>query len=151
MRNKFLALFSILLFTVFHSLAQSGTALNIPKTNLIQPADLNKLITNKSATQPLIFQIGSRMMFDQAHIPNAEYIGAGSQGTGIEALKSRVAKLPKSQTIILYCGCCPWIRCPNVGPAFTALQNLGFSNVKVLYLEEDFGTNWVGSGYAVAH
>ena len=148
MRKLFLLL-ALLIAPFLH--AQSGTALNIPKANLIQPADLNKIIASKYATQPLVFQIGSRMMYDQAHIPGAEYIGAGSQASGIDALKSRVGSLNKSQPIILYCGCCPWIRCPNVGPAFAALQNMGFRNVKVLYLEQDFGTNWAGPGYAVAH
>jgi hypothetical protein len=148
MRILFILL-ALLIAPVFN--AQSGTALNIPKANMIQPAELNKLITNKGAQQPLIFQVGSRMMFDQVHILNAEYIGAGVMTTGIDALKNRVVGLKKSQAIVLYCGCCPWGRCPNVGPAFAALQTLGFTNVKVLYLEEDFGANWVGSGYAVAH
>jgi hypothetical protein len=151
MHKRLFALFAIFLFTTFHALAQSGTALNIPKVNQIQPAELNKLLTTKGATEPLIFQIGSKMMFDQAHIAGAEYIGAAVMTTGIEALKNRVVGIKKTQAIVLYCGCCPWGRCPNVGPAFAALQALGFTNVKVLYLEEDFGTNWVGSGYAVAH
>ena len=147
--RKVFVLLALLIAPTLH--AQSGTALNIPKGNLIQPTELNKALSSKSTALPLIFQIGSNMMFQQAHIPGAEYIGAGSQSSGIDALKARVAGLKKSQAIVLYCGCCPWGRCPNVGPAFAALQAQGFTNVKVLYLEEDFGTNWVGSGYAVAH
>ncbi len=146
--RKLFVLLALLIAPLLY--AQSGTAFNIPKANLIQPAELNKIITTKVATQPLILQIGSRMMFEQAHIPGSEYIGAGSQGSGIEALKARVASSKKNQAIVLYCGCCPWGRCPNVAPAFNALQSLGFTNVKVLYLEQDFGTNWIGNGYAVA-
>jgi len=50
---------------------------------------------------------------------------------------------------VLYCGCCPWNRCPNVGPAFSKMREMGFSNVKVLYLADNFGTNWVEKGYPV--
>lgn len=131
--------------------AQSGTAVNIPTDHLIPPAELSAQLAQKSANPPLILQVGSKMMYAQAHIPGAEYIGAGSQGSGIDALKARVAALKKSAQIILYCGCCPWGRCPNVGPAYAALAAAGFTNVKVLYLENDFGTDWADKGYAVAH
>lgn len=145
--RKLFVLLALLIVPALH--AQFGSASNIPKSNLIQPAELNKALSSKSAALPLIFQVGSKMMFDQAHIPGSEYIGAGSQSSGIDALKARVAKLKKGQAIVLYCGCCPWGRCPNVEPALAALESLGFTNVKVLYLADDFGTNWMGSGYAV--
>ena len=45
-------------------------------------------------------------------------------------MRERVAKLPKDSAIVIYCGCCPWNKCPTLGAAFGALQALGFSNVK---------------------
>ena len=33
---------------------------------------------------------------------------------------------------------------------FAALQGLGFTRVKVLHLESDFGSNWVDQGYPYA-
>ena len=60
---------------------------------------------------------------------------------------STVAKQPKDRFIVLYCGCCPWNHCPNVGPAFVRLRDLGFSRVKVLYLPNNFGDDWVAKGY----
>ena len=65
-------------------------------------------------------------------------------------LRARVAKLAKDAPIVLYCGCCPWSRCPNIAAAYDALHALGFGNVKVLHIAEDFGTNWVDKGYPVA-
>jgi hypothetical protein len=62
-----------------------------------------------------------------------------------------VAPLPRKSFIVLYCGCCPWVRCPNVGPAFKLLRYLGFNNVKVLYLADNLGTDWVDKGYPVEH
>ena len=147
--RKLITLLALLIAPALH--AQSGTAVNIPTDHLIPPAELNTLLAQKPANPPLILQIGSKMMYTQAHIPGAEYIGAGSQTTGIDALKARVASLKKSAPIILYCGCCPWGRCPNVGPAYATLAALGFTNVKVLYIENDFGTDWAAKGYPVAH
>jgi hypothetical protein len=50
---------------------------------------------------------------------------------------------------VLYCGCCPWNRCPNIEPAFSKLKEMGFTDVKVLYLAENFGADWAAKGYSV--
>ncbi|MGA2207445.1 MAG: rhodanese-like domain-containing protein [Terracidiphilus sp.] len=125
------------------------SALTIPAAQLIQPEELNRLLHTHGAEKPLILQVGSRMMFEQAHIPGAEYAGQGSQSEDIQQLRGRVAALPHKAFIVLYCGCCPWNRCPNVGPAFQLLQGMGFTHVKVLYLADNFGDDWVNKGYAV--
>jgi len=62
-------------------------------------------------------------------------------------LRKRVKSLPHTQAIVLYCGCCPWSHCPNIRPAFKELSAMGFSNVKVLYVANNFGTDWVDKGY----
>ena len=51
---------------------------------------------------------------------------------------------------MIYCGCCPWSHCPNVKPADDALRAMGFTNVKVLYIADNFGADWVNKGYPVA-
>jgi hypothetical protein len=35
-------------------------------------------------------------------------------------------------------------RCPNIRPAFKALQGLGFKSLRVLLLSQDFATDWAG-------
>jgi len=35
-------------------------------------------------------------------------------------------------------------------PAFQVLHSLGFTNVKAVYIANDFGTDWVQKGYPVA-
>jgi len=62
-------------------------------------------------------------------------------------LQARVAKLPTDSAIVIYCGCCPWRKCPNIAAAYDALLARGFKNVKVIYFADDFGTNWVDQGY----
>jgi thiosulfate/3-mercaptopyruvate sulfurtransferase len=126
--------------------AQSATT--IPAPQLIQPADLNTLLASGDQSKlPLILQVGSHVFFAQAHITGSQYAGPGSQEAGLALLEKAVSSLPKDKFIVIYCGCCPWNRCPNVGPAFKRLCELGYTNVKVLYLANNFGDDWVSKGY----
>jgi rhodanese-related sulfurtransferase len=127
----------------------SESAFSIPHADLIQPDTLNRLLQSDATHRPLILQVGSRLLYAEAHIRGSEYAGPGSQAAGLQLLQSRVSTLPKKKSIVLYCGCCPWNRCPNLGPAFKQLHDMGFTNVKVLYLADNFGTDWVNKGYPV--
>lgn len=122
----------------------------IPASRLIQAEELAKILQSPKAEKPLMLQVGSHVLFTQAHIPGSEYVGAGSSESGLQQLRKRVEGLPRNKFLVLYCGCCPWIRCPNVEPADRALQAMGFSRVKVLYIPGNFGHDWVDKGYPVA-
>ena len=121
----------------------------VPQAQLMQPTELVKLLKSAGADRPVVFQVGSFVMFQQAHIPNAGFAGPGSQANGSILLKKFSAPLKKGQLIVIYCGCCPWGRCPNIGPAYKELHDLGFTNVKALYLANNFGDDWVSKGYPV--
>lgn len=129
--------------------SNENSAFSIPQAQLIQPIELNQLLSANKADKPLMLQVGSRVLFDQAHIAGSEYAGPGSQPEGIDRLKKRVESVAKDKSIILYCGCCPWNRCPNVAPALRTLRSMGFTNVKVLYIANNFGSDWVDKGYRV--
>jgi hypothetical protein len=129
--------------------AEPASALTIPAANLMQPEELNKLLQGPQSVKPLILQVGSRVMFDEAHITGAEYAGPGSHNEGLQTLRSRVDSLSRQTSIVIYCGCCPWNHCPNVGPAYKLLSDMGFVHLKVLYLADNFGDNWVNMGYLV--
>ena len=131
-------------------LAEHQPASSIPTAELIQPAELAALLKRAAVPQPLILQVGFRNLYAQAHIPDSEYVGAAREEPGLKQLRDRVAKLSKDTAIIIYCGCCPWSHCPNVAAAYGALHALGFTQVKVLYIAENFGDNWVNQGYPVA-
>ncbi len=126
--------------------AQTDTT--IPPQAILQPAELVQML-NASA-KPLVLQTGSHVLYAEAHIAGAEYAGPAGTRAGIEALRARVAGLNKDSLIVIYCGCCPWSRCPNIKPAYRQLQTLGFTNVKALYIAENFGADWVDKGYPVA-
>jgi len=131
--------------------AQPASALTIPTAQLMQPEELNRLLTKPQTAKPLILQVGSHVMFDEAHIPGAEYAGPGSHDEGIQALRNRVGSLSRQTSIVIYCGCCPWNHCPNVGPAYKLLSDMGFVHLKVLYLADNFGSDWVDKGFPVEH
>lgn len=128
--------------------AQSS-ATSVPQSRVIQADALNQMLKD-GKQKPVLFQVGSHLMYVQAHIPGSQYAGAGSQAEGLAQLRSLASKVAKNRLIVLYCGCCPWNRCPNVGPAYAELARLGYTNVKVLYIGSNFGADWVGKGYAVA-
>ncbi len=131
------------------SLCFAFQASQIPSAHLIQPEELVKILSSKGE-KPLMIQVGSHVLYSQAHIPGSEYIGPASSEAGLQMLRKRVDSLPRTRFIVLYCGCCPWSHCPNVQPADAALHAMGFTNVKVLYVANNFGADWVDKGYPVA-
>jgi rhodanese-related sulfurtransferase len=132
------------------SLASAYQASLIPAARLINPDELVKIIQSSPHEKPLMIQVGSHVLYAQAHIPGSEYIGPASSESGLQQLRKRVESLPRSKFIVLYCGCCPWNHCPNVKPADDALRAMGFSHVKVLYIAGNFGSDWVDKGYPTA-
>jgi hypothetical protein len=101
----------------------------------------------QNANNPLLIHVGFSVLYRAAHITRSEYAGPASTAEGIEALKKMVAGQPLGQEIVLYCGCCPFDKCPNVRPAFAALRELGYTNVKVIMLPENLKTDWIDKGY----
>lgn len=150
-RHSFLGRLSV--FFVLCAVLSGPLALAADSTNLktLTPEELVGILNRKTAksTKPLLFQVGSHMLYVQAHIPGSEYIGQGNTPDGLQRLGNRVGKVPKKTPIVLYCGCCPWSHCPNVNPAYDALVKLGFTNVKVLYMANNFGADWVDKGYPI--
>ncbi|HUA15770.1 MAG TPA: rhodanese-like domain-containing protein [Verrucomicrobiae bacterium] len=141
-----LFLASILLATA----AFASQASLIPSSHLIQPSELAKLLQSPKGERPLLIQVGSHVLYTEAHIPGSEYIGPASDPSALQRLRDRVASLPRNRFIVLYCGCCPWSHCPNVEPADRLLQEMGFTRFKVLYIAGNFGADWVYQGYPTA-
>ncbi|WP_276348892.1 rhodanese-like domain-containing protein [Daejeonella sp. JGW-45] len=115
------------------------------KNQLIQPGQLAALINNSKAAKPLIFNIG--VVED---IKGAKNMGAASEKENLERFKKALTKLPKTTSIVVYCGCCPFEKCPNIRPAFKALQSSGFTKARLLNLPTNIKTDWINKGYPLA-
>lgn len=115
----------------------------------ISPQALVRVIQSNQRAKLLVLNVGPRVLYAQSHIPGAEYIGPTNDPRGIEILRNRVKSVAKTKQIILYCGCCPWEHCPNIRPAFAELKKLGFRNVKVLMIANNFGADWADKDYPV--
>lgn len=130
--------------------AQAQSAMTIPHTALIEPAEAAAMLRKPNAGRWKILQVGFRSMYEQRHIRGAVYAGPASQPEGLTNLRSAVSGLTHESPILLYCGCCPWSHCPNIAPAWNALQGMGFRSVRVIEIANNFGDDWVAKGYPVA-
>lgn len=115
-------------------------------SDLMEPRELATRL-NSNKPRPQIICVAFPVLYRQRHIIHAEFAGPGSKPEGINDLKTAVASLAKDQEIVIYCGCCPMVKCPNVRPAYSALKQAGFKNVRVLNIPENFHTDWVAKGY----
>ena len=100
------------------------------KAELIEPAALVEAL--HSATPPVVMCTAFSVLYRSKRIPHAIEAGPGSKPEGIDLLKKAAADLPKDADIVLYCGCCPMVKCPNIRPAYRALREMGFQHVRVL-------------------
>jgi hypothetical protein len=115
----------------------------------VQPAQFAKELQQENGPHPLVIYVGVRTLYNGGHIPGAVYYGPGSSEQGIGELKKYAATLPKNSDVVLYCGCCPLEKCPNLRPAFTALKDMGFARLRVLLLPTSFNADWVEKGFPV--
>jgi rhodanese-related sulfurtransferase len=146
-----------LLFTIITKVSVSaqtspGSALAMPAlgdpwtgSQLLEPSVLADQIKAGQTKQTLILNIGA-----VEDIKGATHIGAVSKTENLEKLKSTLAALPKNTAVVIYCGCCPFSKCPNIRPAFNQLKKQGFTNVKLLDLATNLKTNWVAKGYPLS-
>jgi thiosulfate/3-mercaptopyruvate sulfurtransferase len=116
----------------------------------IQPSDLMKELGEpKGAKRPVVVCVGFRPLYLGAHVPGAVFHGAAQTEQGLADLKKWAQGVPRSANLVVYCGCCPFENCPNIRPAFTALHDMGFTQLRILLLPHDFATDWVEKGYPV--
>jgi thiosulfate/3-mercaptopyruvate sulfurtransferase len=114
----------------------------------VQPADLAKELTDaKGAGKPTVVCVAPHALYEGGHIPGALFHGPGSSAQGIDDLKKWAQSVPRTENIVIYCGCCPLDHCPNLRPAFVALRDMGFTHLRALIIPTNFYTDWVKPGY----
>lgn len=116
-----------------------------PATAVIEPAALAQTI---QGGKPLtVVSVAFPVLYRAKHIVRAIEAGPGSKPEGIAALRKAVAGLPKDADIVVYCGCCPMLKCPNIRPAYRELKDLGFTRVRVLDIATNMHTDWYTKDY----
>lgn len=130
---------------------QSGSPQSDPwqVDRLLKPEVLVKDLSVAMSEKPLVLCVAFPLLYPNAHIVGSKFAGPGSNPNGIQKLKQEVEKLPRDKQIVLYCGCCPWKHCPNIRPAFRTLLELGFKNVRVLDLPNNFQQDWIAKGFPI--
>src|SRR5882672_6609027 len=104
----------------------------------VQPAQLVTELQEVKDPHVLVIYVGARTLYNGGHIPGALFYGPGSSERGIADLRKYAATLPERSDVVLYCGCCPLEKCPNLRPAFTWLKDMGFARLRVLLLPPSF-------------
>ncbi len=116
---------------------------------LIEPETMKDVLSSRQKGNIVIIHTGPPVLFKAGHIPGAIAVGQTSDSSGAMKLMRELQKIAKDKRIILYCGCCPWKNCPNVRPAYTITYEMGFRNVEVLYLPNNFKIDWMKKGFPV--
>lgn len=109
---------------------------------LMPPADLAAILNNPTAMKPLIISIGP-----DALLKGSIDIGPANDKANLDKLRQLLTKEKKDRSIVIYCGCCPFEHCPNIRPAFTLLNQMKFTNHKLLALQHNIKIDWINKGY----
>jgi thiosulfate/3-mercaptopyruvate sulfurtransferase len=115
----------------------------------VQPADLAKELAGKSA--PTVLFVGFERLYNAGRIQGAQFHGAGNNADGLAAIRKWAEPLPRSTNLVIYCGCCPIGKCPNIRPAYALLHDMGFTKFRVLILPTSFAVDWVGHDLPFDH
>jgi thiosulfate/3-mercaptopyruvate sulfurtransferase len=136
----------VLISVVIISFAACAQSNPWTDSQTVQPAALNKELAD-AKTAPTVLFVGFGRLYTAGHIQGAQFHGSGGSPEGLAQIKTWAASLPKSTNLVIYCGCCPMERCPNVRPAFIALRDMGFTKLRVLILPSDFAKDWADKGF----
>ena len=148
MKRKFLIFLFIVIAASTYATSQffsQGQKDPWTQQQLLDPAELAKVLKNPKSPQPIVFSIGM-----QAVIKGSIDIGPVMMPQNMNLLKEKLNKLPKNSQIVVYCGCCPFASCPNVRPAMALLKNMQFTNYKLLNLPQNIKVDWIDKGYPLA-
>ena len=121
--------------------------LNSFETDSVKPEEIARLLSASNRPRPSVIYVGFPWLYNGAHVTGAILAGPASKPSGIDQLRQVVKDMPRNHPVVIYCGCCPFDKCPNIHPAYNALQDLGFTNIKVMVIPTNLHTDWVSKGY----
>ncbi|MDR4954069.1 rhodanese-like domain-containing protein [Chryseobacterium sp. ES2] len=111
-------------------------------SQLMDPVLLASRIEKNKTKDLVIISVGP-----EAIIKGSVDIGPTHEPENLEKLRNYLKDIPKNREIVVYCGCCPFVKCPNIRPAFALLIEMGFKNAKLLNLPKNIKTDWLDKDY----
>jgi len=111
---------------------------------LLEPSELAARIDHPSGNPPLIICVGP-----SGPIKGSVETGPSGKSPNLDSLKTLLAKQERGREVIIYCGCCPFQHCPNIRPAFTLLNDMHFTNARLLNLSHNIKVDWLDHKYPV--
>lgn len=114
------------------------------ENQLLAPEDLARVLNDPSSRKPAVICVGPG-----AVIRGSLDMGPAHEQGNYEKLKLQLAKFSRNADIVIYCGCCPFDHCPNIRPAFTLMNEMGFTNQRLLNIQHNIKTDWISKGYPV--
>jgi thiosulfate/3-mercaptopyruvate sulfurtransferase len=154
MKRTFIFILTIALFSfafTFTSHNPTGTKKEPWKqSQLIKPEILAATLKNTNIEKPYIISVGPKGIFGiqpGKGIKNAVEFGACSDEANLNNLKVELFRIEKDREIVIYCGCCPFQDCPNIRPAFKLLNEMNFTNAKLLDIPHNIMQDWIEKGY----
>lgn len=115
---------------------------NWTEKQLMESSELAKILNDPKAPKPIIYSIGPG-----GNIKGSVEMGAAQEKENLDKLKAELNKPAKDTDIVIFCGCCPFKDCPNIRPAFKLLNEMKFTNHKLLNLSHNLKVDWIDKGY----
>ncbi len=111
---------------------------------------LAEMIQSDAVDLPIIIAInpdGMHRLGYEAGIEGAIWFGESENPENLAKLQTFLQDEERDAEIVVYCGCCPFAMCPNIRPAFSLLNNMGFTHHKLLDLPRNIVDDWIEKGY----
>ncbi|SFN94988.1 hypothetical protein SAMN05421594_4843 [Chryseobacterium oleae] len=139
---KYLFIMACMVCSMFSQFSAQQTKDPWNESQLMDPALLAARITENKAKDVVIISVGP-----EAIIKGSVDIGPTHEPENLEKLRNYLKDIPKGKEVVIYCGCCPFVKCPNIRPAFKLLQEMGFKNAKLLNLPKNIKVDWLDKDY----
>lgn len=114
------------------------------ENQLMKTENLASRISLAQTDNLLILSVGP-----DALIKGSVDMGAARYPENIEKMRRYLEDVPRDKEVVIYCGCCPFSRCPNIRPAFSLLNEMGFKNPKLLDIPQNIRVDWLTKNYPV--
>lgn len=114
------------------------------ENQLMKTNELASRISLSQTENLLIVSIGP-----DAVIKGSVDMGPAQNKSNLDNLRKYLEGVSRDKEVVIYCGCCPFSRCPNIRPAFSLLIEMGFKDPKLVDIPQNIRADWLSKKYPV--